>query len=373
MQDPQDMHNNRLMAETAPSLLLEGEKPRLIDEWQTAPVLWDAVRVDVDNTGLRGQYILTGSSTPLEGSTMHTGTGRIARLKMYPMSLFESGDSTGDVSLKALFNNEELEGNVVDVDIHKISNLICRGGFPQNIRLSVEDASFTMRQYVKSIYNNDINVIDGVKTDPIRLESFLKSYSRHVQSTASYKTILDDLKPNDISINADTVTSYMEKMNNLFIIDETRAWSPNIRSKTAIRTSNKRGFIDPSIPAAILNINPEKLLKDFNTFGFFFESLCLRDLKIYASVIEADVFHYRDDYGLECDAIIVLPSGEYGLVEIKLGGTQEDKAAESLLKLEKLLEIKGPKPNFKMILTGGKYAYERSDDIFVVPITALKD
>lgn len=374
MQDPSDMKNNILISEINPSLLLNGDKPRLIDEWQTAPVLWDAVRVDVDNTGERGQYILTGSSTPLGGATMHTGTGRIARIKMYPMSLFESSDSTGEVSLYNLFTKKDYEiASVVDKDIHDIAYLVCRGGFPQNINLSEDKARYNMKQYVQAIYHSDINEFGERKTDPKKIESFLKSYSRNIQTLAAFNTILEDMKNNSALISYPTLSNYMEKMERMFIIDETSAWSPNIRSKSAIRTSNKRGLVDPSIAVGILNINSDKLLSDFNLFGFLFESLCIRDLKIYSNSIDAQVFHYRDKEGLECDAIIVLPSGEYGLVEIKLGGSQEEKAANSLLKLEKLLEAKGSNPTFKMILTGGKYAYKRPDGIYVVPITSLKD
>jgi predicted AAA+ superfamily ATPase len=373
MQDPSNMVNNKLIAETSPSLLLEGEKPRLIDEWQTAPILWDTVRVDVDNTQRKGQYILTGSSSPLAETTMHTGTGRIARIKMYPMSLYESNDSSGAVSLKDLFDEKEIKASTVSRDIKDIAALVCRGGFPQNINLDVEKALYSMRQYVQSIYNNDISDLSDTKTDPIRVQSFLRSYSRNVQTLATYNTIMEDMKANDVGITLPTLNSYMEKMQRLFIIDETPGWSPNIRSKSAIRITNKRGFVDPSIPVAVLNINSEKVLKDFKLFGFLFEAMCMRDLKIYSSVLNGNVFYYRDKEGLECDAVIVLPNGDYGLVEIKLGGEQEEVAAENLIKLEGLLEATGSRPIFKMILTGSNYSYQRPDGNYVVPITALKD
>jgi predicted AAA+ superfamily ATPase len=230
-----------------------------------------------------------------------------------------------------------------------------------------------MRQYVQSIYNNDISDLSDTKTDPIRVQSFLRSYSRNVQTLATYNTIMEDMKANDVGITLPTLNSYMEKMQRLFIIDETPGWSPNIRSKSAIRITNKRGFVDPSIPVAVLNINSEKVLKDFKLFGFLFEAMCMRDLKIYSSVLNGNVFYYRDKEGLECDAVIVLPNGDYGLVEIKLGGEQEEVAAENLLKLESLLEATGSRPTFKMILTGSNYAYQRPDGNYVVPITALKD
>jgi len=373
MQEPANMVNNLLIADTAPSLLLDGEKPRLIDEWQTAPILWDVVRSDVDNTGKMGQYILTGSSTPLFGSTMHTGTGRIARIKMYPMSLFESQDSSGLVSLKSLFENNVYSPVNSSKTIEDIAYLVCRGGWPQSINSPIEQALYTVNQYVKSVYNNDINELGDMKTDSHRVESFLKSYSRNVQTLTSYTTILEDMRANDIGITAPTLYSYMEKMQKLFVIEETQAWAPNIRSKTSIRTSNKRGFVDPSIPVSVLNVTPTKLLKDFELFGFLFESLCIRDLRIYAGSMNGRVLHYRDDSGLECDAVILLPSGEYGLIEIKLGGKLEEKAAENLNKLEKLLESKNSKPTFKMILTGGSLGYTRKDGIHVLPITCLKD
>ena len=366
MQALENMTNNILIANTHPSLLLEGEKPRLIDEWQVAPVLWDVLRVDVDNTQEKGRYILTGSS-------MHTGTGRIAKINMFPMSLFESRDSSGDVSLKDLFDNKDIRAIHRNNDIKNIAYLICRGGFPQNINLTEEKALYTMRQYVRSIYNHDINEFSERKTDPQKVESFLKSYARNIQTLAAYTTIIKDMEKNSASISLPTINSYMEKMQRMFIIDETPAWLPNIRSRSAIRTSNKRGLIDPSIAVALLNINSEKLLKDFELFGFLFESMCMRDLKIYSNSINGKVCHYKDKEDLECDAVIVMPNGDYGLVEIKLGGRQEEKAAESLLKIEKLLEAKESRPNFKMILTGGNYAYKRPDGIYVVPITALKD
>jgi uncharacterized protein len=373
MQEPANMVNNLLIADTAPSLLLEGERPRLIDEWQTAPILWDAIRTDIDNTGRKGQYVLTGSTTPLQGSTMHSGTGRIARLKMYPMSLFESQDSSGMISLKCLFENKVYSPVKSTKTIEDIAYLICRGGWPQSINSSIEQAIYTVNQYVQSIYNNDINELGDTKTDPHRVESFLKSYSRNVQTLTNYKTILEDMKANDIGITAPTLYSYMEKMQRLFVIEETHAWAPNIRSKTSIRTSNKRGFVDPSIPVAVLNITPPKLLKDFELFGFLFESMCIRDLRIYANTMGGRVLHYRDDSGLECDAVILLPSGEYALVEIKLGGKQEETAVENLNKLEELLGKMKSKPIFKMILTGGSLGYTRLDGIHVIPITCFRE
>ncbi|HBZ42038.1 MAG TPA: AAA family ATPase [Erysipelotrichaceae bacterium] len=372
MQDTSTIQNNMLIANTVPSLLLEGGKPRLIDEWQTAPVLWDAVRVDVDNTGEIGQYILTGSASPLTSSTMHTGTGRIARLLMRPMSLYESNDSSGAISLKDLLENRSIMPCKSSKSIQDIAYLICRGGWPQSINLPEESALLVMKEYVKSIYNNDIAEVDHIKTDPKRVESFLKAYSRHIQTLTKNTTILADMRENDIGISEVTLYSYLSKLQKMFIIEETSAWAPNIRSKTAIRSSNKKGFVDPSIATAILGLTPSLLLKDFELFGFMFESLCIRDLRVYVEKMDGQVLHYRDDFGLECDAVLKLPNGEYGLVEIKLGGKQEEDAAKNLIQLEKRFENK-TKPILKMILTGGEHGYTRPDGIHVIPVACLKD
>lgn len=374
MQDPRQIKNNLLIADSAPELLLEGEKPRLIDEWQIAPNLWDSVRVAVDESGESGQFILTGSATPLKESTMHTGTGRIARIVMRPLSLFESMDSSGLVSLGSLFQGMQLNGSKSNLSIRDIANLICRGGWPQSIGRDTDSAMLIAEQYVKSVYEADIQRLDGSLKDPKRVETFLRSYARNIQTLAKNTVMLEDMKSNDISLTEATFYSYLNALRRLFIIEDTPAWAPNIRSKTAIRTSSKKGFVDPSIATAILGQSPDSLLKDFEFFGFVFEALCIRDLRIYANQINGEVFHYRDDYGLECDAIIRLRDGSYALIEIKLGGKAEESAATNLQNLEKLLALKGhPAPKFKMILTGGEYAYERNDGIFVVPIGCLRD
>lgn len=373
MQDSSEMANNILIAQTLPSLLLEGKKPRLVDEWQMATNLWDAVRVNVDNTGETGQYILTGSTSPIRSATMHTGTGRFSRIKMYPLSLFESNDSSGLVSLSNLFDGKTMEAVVSDKTIKDFAFLICRGGWPQNLFLSSEQSINTMKQYVKSIYSNDINEVDDTRTDSRRVKSFLKSYSRNIQTMTSNKKIQDDMKSNGIGITRPTFNTYMEKLQRLFIIEEIPAWTPNIRSRSAIRTSSKRGLVDPSIATAVLNINPDMLLKDLELFGLLFESLCIRDLRVYANKLGGRISHYHDQEGLECDAVVVLPNGDYGLIEIKLGGVQEDVAAKNLLKLESLLFEKKRPPIFKMILTGGQYGYERPDEVLVVPISILRD
>lgn len=373
MQDPGQVKNNLLIADTAPQLLLEGERPRLIDEWQAAPVLWDSVRVAVDESGETGQFILTGSATPNIEATMHTGTGRIARFLMRPLSLFESLDSTGSVSLKKLFEDEGAEGSRSSLNIRDIAFLICRGGWPQSVGKKEISALLIADQYVKSVYNQDIHKVDGTSKDPLRVQQFLKSYARNVQTLANNNTILEDMKPNDLGITAPTLYAYQNALQRLFIIEETPAWAPNIRSKTAIRTSHKRGFVDPSIAAAVLGQTPDSLLKDFELFGFLFEALCVRDLRIYAEQMDGHVLHYRDDHGLECDAVIRLKTGEIALVEVKLGGKEEEKAAEDLNRLEKLMIAKGfEPPRFKMILTGGEFAYTRKDGVLVVPLGCLK-
>lgn len=373
MQDPGQVKNNLLIADTAPQLLLEGERPRLIDEWQAAPVLWDSVRVAVDESGEAGQFILTGSATPNIESTMHTGTGRIARFLMRPMSLFESLDSTGSVSLKNLFEGEGVEGSRSNLTIRDIAFLACRGGWPQSVGKKEASALLIADQYVKSVYNQDIHKVDGSAKDPLRVQQFLKSYARNIQTLANNNTILKDMLPNDAGITPPTMLTYKNALQRLFIIEETPAWAPNIRSKTAIRTSHKRGFVDPSIAAAVLGQTPDSLLKDFKLFGFIFEALCVRDLKIYAEQMDGQVLHYRDDHGLECDAVIRLKKGDIALVEVKLGGKAEEKAAEDLNKLEKLLVAKGfAPPTFKMILISEGYAFTRKDGVLVVPLGCLK-
>jgi predicted AAA+ superfamily ATPase len=374
MQDPRQMKNNILIAESAPDLLLDGEKPRLIDEWQVAPNLWDCVRVAVDESGEVGQFLLTGSATPLVESTMHTGTGRIARIVMRPMSLFESLDSSGRISLGKLFKREPFNGCKSNLSLMNIADLICRGGWPQSIGKDINSAMLIMDQYVKSVYETDINTMDGSIKDPKRVQSFLRSYARNLQTLTKNTVLLEDMRSNDISLTEVTFYSYLNALRRLFIIEETHAWAPNIRSKTAIRTSNKKGFVDPSIATAILGQSPDSLIKDFEYFGFLFEAMCMRDLRIYANQIDGEIFHYRDDYGLECDAVVRLRNSAYALIEIKLGVKAEEIASINLLNLEKLLISKGhPAPEFKMILTGGEYAYLRSDGIFVVPIGCLRD
>ena len=372
MQDPNQGKNYMKIADVNPSLLLDGKNPRLIDEWQMAPVLWDAVRSEVDNRGIPGQYILTGSVTPPKDSVMHIGTGRIARLIMRTMSLYESHDSSGSVSLKSLFKGNTQISSRSKLTIEDLTFLVCRGGWPQSIGRSERSSLLIANQYVKSIYNNDLLNQAGITKDPKRMQAVLRSYARNIQTLASNKVILEDIKSKDVDISEVTLYSYLNVLERLFIIEETNAWAPRVRSKTALRTSNKKGFIDPSIAAAILGLSPDMLLKDFETFGFLFESMCIRDLRIYAERLNGEVFHYRDQYGLESDAVIRLNNGSYALVEVKLGSKAEEHGARSLIKLESLLVNSGHvKPSFKMILTGAEYAYKRDDGVIVVPLGCL--
>jgi hypothetical protein len=373
MQDPAQLRNNLQIADAAPHLLLNGESPRLIDEWQIAPSLWNAIRSYVDDDQNSGKFILTGSTTPPNDPNMHSGTGRFGRLLMRPMSLYESLESTGEVSLKDLFEDNPYTSCKSTLTIEKIAHLICRGGWPQSINKSEESSLLMAREYVKAITNEEINTPNGVIRDHNRVKSFLKAYARNIQTLAKNTTLLEDMKTNDISIDATTLYAYMNALQKIFVIEETPAWSPNIRSKTAIRTSNKKGFVDPSIAAAILGQTKSSLLANFELFGFLFESLCIRDLRIYVDELDGSISHYRDDYGLECDAVIHLNNGKFALVEIKLGGKEEDTAAEHLIELESLLLSKGyALPQFKMILTGGELGYVREDGVMIVPIGCLK-
>jgi len=372
MQDPDQSKNFMKIADANPSILLEGETPRLIDEWQMAPVLWDAVRSEVDKREIPGQYILTGSVTPPKDSVMHTGTGRIARLAMRTMSLSESGDSNGLVSLKSLFEGKLQISAQSKLTIKDLTFLVCRGGWPQSVGKSERSSLLIANQYVKSIYNSDLLKQAGITKDPKRMQAVLRSYARNIETLASNKVILEDIKSRDVGISEATLYSYFNILERLFIIEETSAWAPRVRSKTALRTSNKKGFVDPSIAAAILGLTPDMLLKDFETFGFLFESMCIRDLRIYAEQLDGEVFHYHDQYGLESDAIIRLNNGNYALIEVKLGNKSEERGAKNLKKLESLLTDNGhPEAAFKMILTGGEYAYKREDGVLVVPLGCL--
>lgn len=358
---------------------LKGEPPVLIDEWQTVPKTWDAVRYAVDHRHKFGQFILTGSAVPNkkgEEEIQHSGTGRFAWLKMRPMSFYESGDSNGTVSLKELFDSQPKILSKAHLSLQDIAFLICRGGWPLSLNLPREAALEQAFDYFDAVTREDIMRVDGVKRSSERAIRLLRAYARHQGTQCSIDTLREDLKVNEVSTFDDkTIVSYLEALRKIFVIEDMEAWNPNLRSKTAIRTAATRYFIDPSIATAALKLGPEDLIKDLNTMGLIFETLCVRDLRVYAEVLKGDVFHFRDKSGLECDAVIHLRNGLYGLVEIKLGGQSliED-GARTLNALEQLIDTSKMKsPSFKMILTAsGDHAYKRPEDkIYIVPIGCL--
>lgn len=364
------------MMELSPITLLEGDTPRLIDEWQTIPPLWDTIRSEVDRRGDFSQFILTGSSVlPDAESTIHSGTGRFARIKMRPMSLLESGESTGSVSLTKLFEGEPLKPQVNQKGLEDIAYYTCRGGWPQATLLEGEIALDQALDYFDSVVERDIQRVDGVKRNADRARLLLRSYARHISQQVSYATIKADMLSNDSqTLDEDTVADYIKALKRLFVIEDLEAWNPNIRSKAAIRTSDTRHFVDPSIGTAALGLGPKDLMNDLESFGLFFEDLAVRDLRIFADVLDGRLYHYRDSSGLECDTVLHRRNGTYALIEIKLGGEKAiEEAADSLKQLAETIDhTRMPQPAFLMVLTAvGPYAYRRPDGIFVVPITCL--
>ena len=378
MADPANGEQNLTLADINPSLLLTGDTPRLIDEWQLAPKLWDAIRFEVDHRGEEGQFILTGSAVPVDkNKIVHTGTGRFSWLLMRPMTLYESGESTGTVSLKDLFDGLSTINGINNLSLDDIAYLCCRGGWPRSIFLDKDIALDSAFDYYDAIVNSDMSRVDGVNRNPLRVKNLMRSYARNIGSQASIETIKNDMINNDsFALDTDTVFSYINALKKIFVIEESPAWNPNLRSKAAIRTSDTRYFIDPSIATASLGIGPEDLINDLNTFGLVFETLCIRDLRVYAESINGNVYHYRDSSSLECDAVIHLRNGSYGLVEIKLGGDRLiDEGAKNLIKLQNKIDTeKMKKPSFMMVLTAtGNYAYKRDDDVYVIPVGCLKN
>jgi len=372
MQDPDNALSYQEMADTKPSLLLKGETPRLIDEWQMSPVLWDAVRFEVDKRRTPGQFILTGSAVPADNVTAHTGTGRFARILMRPMSLYESLESNGTVSLAALFDGQPDIESVSDLSIEQIAFAVCRGGFPATIGKPDTTALRMSVDYVEAIINQDISRVDGVEKNPNRVRLLLRSLARNIATMASVQTILKDVESAETTISDKTFAMYYNALRRIFVVESMPAWSPSLRSKTAIRTSPKHHFVDPSIATAVMRVNPAGILQDFEYFGFLFEALCVRDVRIYAQHNDGDVFHYRDKSGLEADMIVALRDGRWGAIEVKLGNKQIEQAAENLLKLKDKIDAdKMREPSFLMVLTGGKYAFQRKDSVFVVPIGCL--
>ena len=380
MADPDTKSQNLAIAQTNIRRLLQGETPRLIDEWQLAPQFWDAVRNEVDKRDEDGQFMLTGSAVPpKQDEIFHSGTGRMSWLKLRTMSLWESGDSSGDVSLGGLFRNADSVDGVSDIDIDRLAFLTCRGGWPKaTLKKSEKAALLQAKEYYEAVYRYDISRVDDVERDPELTKRLMRSYSRNQGSQASAGTILADIRANESDeLSENTIYSYIKALKKIFVIEDSLAWNPNLRSKTAIRTSDTRYFIDPSIATAALGLGPEDLVNDLNTFGLFFETLCVRDLRVYTDALGGTVYHYRDKSNLECDAVVHLENGSYGLIEIKLGGdTLIKEGAENLQVLANKLDTKKMKqPSFLMVLTGvGNYAYKRPEDgVLVVPIGCLKD
>ena len=373
----QDIRNRKRYLEiamVAPDTLLEGDVPRLIDEWQTIPILWDGVRFEVDRRKGPGQFILTGSAVPADNATMHTGTGRISRILLRPMSLFESLESDGSVSLRSLFDGEDIKG-ISSLTIEKLAFILVRGGWPESIGKEEEIALRHVRDYIKAVINADISRVDGVEKNPNRVRRLMRSLARNVSSMATNKTIMDDIKGDDgdVGMTDKTFTAYMNALKRIFVIEDQPAWSPRMRSKTALRTSEKHHFVDPSIAAALLRKSHEGLMKDFNTFGLLFESLCVRDLRIYAQAMDGEVFHYRDGNDFEIDAIIELFDGRWGAVEMKMGAYAIEEAANNLIKLKNKVDTdEMGEPSFLMVLSATGYAYRRKDGVYVVPIGCLR-
>lgn len=380
MADPDTKKQNLSMAQTKVSRLLQGDTPRLIDEWQLAPQLWDAVRNEVDKRDEDGQFILTGSAVPpRQDLIFHSGTGRISWLKLRTMSLWESGDSSGDVSLGELFKDSNTVDGESKINIEQLAFLTCRGGWPKaTMKKNKKTALMQAKEYYEAVCRYDISRVDDIERDTDLTKRLMRSYSRNQGSQASAKTLLDDIKANESDIiGENTIYNYIKALKKIFVIEDSIAWNPNLRSKTAIRTSDTRYFIDPSIATAALGLGPEDLINDLNTFGLIFETLCVRDLRVYADALSGTVYHFRDKSNLECDAVIHLDNGKYGLIEIKLGGEKLiNEGAANLKTLENRIDTSKMKnPSFLMVLTGvGEYAYKRPEDgVLVVPIGCLKD
>lgn len=378
MDEPETKAQNIAMAELNPKRLLKGDTPRVIDEWQLAPKLWDAIRFEVDHRGELGQFVLTGSAVPADTKEItHSGTGRFTWLTMRPMSLYESGESTGEISLKELFTTPETIDGESHINLDRLAFLVCRGGWPQSVGMQDEIALDQAIDYYDAVVHLDINRADNVNKNPERVKRFMRSYARNQGSQTANTVLANDISANDgATIDDGTVASYVNALKKIFVIEDMPAWNPNLRSKAAIRSSDTRYYIDPSIAAAALGIGPQDLIADLKTFGFLFETLCVRDLRVFADAMNGSVYHYRDKDGLECDAVVHLRNGAYGLVEIKLGGDSLiEEGAKTLTALAKKIDTdKMNAPAFSMVLVGiGNYAYRRKDGIYVVPIGCLRD
>ena len=378
MDSPESKEQNLNLAKFNPLRLLKGDTPRLLDEWQLAPSLWDTVRYEVDQRGRMGQFILTGSAVPPDTKEItHSGTGRFTWLTMRPMSLFESGESTGEVSLRNLFEGKGNLDGESQLGIEELAYLVCRGGWPQAVGLKQEVALRQAFDYFDAVVRSDINRADGINKNPERVKRIMRSLARNQGTQVAVTLIAQDIALNEVeTINEDTVYTYIEALKKIFVVEDMAAWNPNLRSKAAIRTSDTRYYVDPSIATASLGIGPEDLINDLRTFGFLFETLCVRDLRVFAESLDGSVFHYRDNSNLECDMVVHLRNGSYGLIEAKLGGdTLIAEGVKNLLRLKKKLDItKMKEPAFLMVLTGlGQYPYQREDGILVVPIGCLRN
>ena len=378
MDEPERKTQNIAMSELNPKRLLTGAVPRLIDEWQLAPKLWDAIRFEVDHRGEPGQFVLTGSAVPADTKEItHSGTGRFTWLTMRPMSLYESGDSSGEVSLRALFDGVAEVDGASTLDIDRLAFLVCRGGWPQAVDMRDEVALDQAMDYYDAVVRSDINRADDVQKNPEKVRRLMRSYARNQGSQIPNTVLAQDVAANDEApLSDETVASYVAALRRIFVVEDMPAWNPNLRSKTAIRSSDTRYYIDPSIAAAALGIGPNDLVNDLKTFGFLFETLCIRDLRVFADALNGAVYHYRDKDGQECDAVVHLRNGKYGLIEIKLGGDKliEDGAESLKTMAVKIDTDKMQAPSFLMVLTGvGDYAYRRRDGVYVVPIGCLKN
>ncbi len=375
--DPSTVNTNKILSEIDPERLLTGDHPRLLDEWQVAPKLWDAVRHHVDRHKGQGQFILTGSSVPADISeTIHSGTGRFGWLVMRPMSLYESGDSTGDVSLASLFESQPISG-CSNLDLDRLTFLICRGGWPESVDMDDDVALDQAFDYIDAVIRNDMSRVDNIRRDPQKVRMLLRSYARNQGTQISQASISADISSNDTEgVSEETVSEYLQALRKLYVIEDMKAWNPNLRSKTAIRTSDTRYFVDPSLAAASLRIGPQDLINNLNTTGFFFEALAVRDLRVYAESLDGDVYHYKDNLDNECDVVIHLRDGRYALLEVKLGGEKLIDEGVKTLKdvLRRIDTDKMGKPAFMAIITGTeRYAYRRDDGIIILPLGALKN
>ena len=374
--NPENNFQTRTMAQLSPDLVMQGSPPLLLDEWQEVPALWDAVRFAVDQTTARGQFILTGSATPLQKGVLHSGTGRIVKMQMRPMSLYESGESSGDVSLQSLISRPLQAVRIQTTSLEQFIAYTVRGGWPGSLGLDLLSAVEIPRAYLRNVIEEDARRIDGVRRDPRKLTYLLRSLARNVSTMASQQALKRDMREEEgDAIDSETVADYLNVLTRLFILEDQAAYDPNLRSSVRVGKSVKRHFSDPSLAVAALGATPERLLNDLKTFGFLFESLCIRDLRIYAESFGARVFHYRDGSGREIDAVIEWPDGRWGAFEIKLGANQIDDAAKSLLRIKSLMESdsKAKAPSFLGVICGlANFSYAREDGILVIPITALR-